>query len=191
VEAPLDATALLERVNALAADVAGARAQAERLREGGHAPSKDALDAIAALEERRSRLGEQLAGIAAAESAAPSTNATPAERAASDRDAAAALRRRAARLSARLEAAQARLLGESLAELSTRLAGMLRHARLGKIDAAVGDERRLERRIQDLAAGRFPASMMDRLHVEGLVGDDEEYWPPEVERWADEYENYR
>ena len=39
--------------------------------------------------------------------------------------------------------------------------------------------------------GRFPAEMFGKLHIEGLIGDDEEYWPPETERWADEYENYK
>ena len=68
---------------------------------------------------------------------------------------------------------------------------MLRQARLGKIDAVVGQKRKLERQIEDLAAGRFPAEMFGKLHIEGLIGDDEEYWPPEPERWADEYENYK
>ena len=62
---------------------------------------------------------------------------------------------------------------------------------LGKIDAVVGQKRKLERQIEDLAAGRFPPEMFGKLHLEGLIGDDEEYWPPEQERWADEYENYK
>jgi hypothetical protein len=33
--------------------------------------------------------------------------------------------------------------------------------------------------------------MLGRLETEGLIGDDEEYWPYEGEYWADEYENYR
>ena len=81
--------------------------------------------------------------------------------------------------------------GQALVDLRAKLDGMLRQARLGKIDAVVGQKRKLERQIEDLAAGRFPAEMFGKLHIEGLIGDDEEYWPPETERWADEYENYK
>jgi hypothetical protein len=55
----------------------------------------------------------------------------------------------------------------------------------------VGSKRNLEKQIEDLAAGRFPPEMYGRLHIEGLIGDDEEYWPPEPEIWLDEYENYK
>jgi hypothetical protein len=33
--------------------------------------------------------------------------------------------------------------------------------------------------------------MFGKLHIEGLIKDDEEYWPPEKEIWLDEYENYK
>ena len=55
----------------------------------------------------------------------------------------------------------------------------------------IGKKKRLEIEIANLAEGRYPTEMLGRLEVEGLIGDDEEYWPYEGEYWADEYENYR
>ena len=33
--------------------------------------------------------------------------------------------------------------------------------------------------------------MFGKLHLEGLIKDDEVYWPPEKELWRDEYENFK
>ena len=56
----------------------------------------------------------------------------------------------------------------------------------------MGSKRRVEMQIESLAAGRFPAELRDPLRVQGLLDDDEEYWPFEGEDWPDEYEeNYR
>jgi hypothetical protein len=110
---------------------------------------------------------------------------------ATDRERAGGLRVQVAQLAGRLDAASGELVRAALVDLRGRVEEMLRRARLGKIDAVVGEKRKLERQIEDLAAGRFPPELFGRLHIEGLIGDDEEYWPPEVERWADEYENYK
>ena len=64
-------------------------------------------------------------------------------------------------------------------------------AKLGKIDAVIGQKRRLEIEVQDLAAGRFPPELFGQLWEKGLIGDDEELWPFEGEYWADEYERFR
>ncbi|MFI5290100.1 MAG: hypothetical protein ACHQ17_10645, partial [Polyangia bacterium] len=90
-----------------------------------------------------------------------------------------------------LDKASGELVRKALVDLRGRLDDLLRRARLGKIDAVVGSKRNLEKQIEDLAAGRFPPEMYGRLHIEGLIGDDEEYWPPEPEIWLDEYENYK
>lgn len=42
--------------------------------------------------------------------------------------------------------------------------------------------------IESLAAGRFPPELQDPLAIQGLLRDDEEYWPFEGELWADEFE---
>ncbi len=75
-----------------------------------------------------------------------------------------------------------------LRELRERLGGELRRARIGRIDAVMGSKRRIEIQIESLAAGRFPAELVDPLRVQGLLRDDEEYWPFEGEYWEDEFD---
>jgi hypothetical protein len=97
-------------------------------------------------------------------------------------------------LPARVAAVRARLAGaasqraeQALRELRARLYGLLQRARIGRIDAVMGSKRRIELQIESLAAGRFPAELRDPLAVQGLLADDEEYWPFEGEDWPDEY----
>lgn len=103
--------------------------------------------------------------------------------------------RRARRFPARIRAMRERL-GEaanqaalrSLRTLRERLGGSLRRARIGRIDAVMGSKRRIEIQIESLAAGRFPPELVDPLRIQGLLRDDEEYWPFEGEYWADEFD---
>jgi tetratricopeptide (TPR) repeat protein len=97
----------------------------------------------------------------------------------------------ARKLRARLVDAVSALAEAALIDLDRRLRGLLRQARLTHIDAIIGKKKRLEIEIANLQEGRYPTEMLGRLEVEGLIGDDEEYWPYEGEYWADEYENYR
>ena len=62
---------------------------------------------------------------------------------------------------------------------------------MGRIDAVLGAKKKLEIEVRDMAAGRFPPELFGKLQIEGVVGDDEEFWPYEGEYWADEYEGYR
>ena len=73
--------------------------------------------------------------------------------------------------------------------LHHRLAGEVRRARIGRIDAVMGSKRRIEIQIESLAAGRFPPELVDPLRIQGLLRDDEEYWPFEGEYWRDETMN--
>ena len=78
---------------------------------------------------------------------------------------------------------------QALSQLRTlhdRLSSYLRRARIGHIDAAMGEKRRLERQIEALAAGRFPPEHVTRQRKQTYLRDDEEYWPFEGEDWADE-----
>ncbi|MFK8000244.1 MAG: hypothetical protein AB8H86_11650 [Polyangiales bacterium] len=103
---------------------------------------------------------------------------------------------RAARtLPSRVDAMRSRLTDaagnaavRSLRGLRRRLSGSLRRARIGRIDAVMGSKRRIEVQIESLAAGRFPPELIDPLRVQGLLRDDEEYWPFEGELWEDEFE---
>jgi hypothetical protein len=70
------------------------------------------------------------------------------------------------------------------------LSSLLRSAGIGRIDAVMGSKRRIEGQIESLAAGRFPAELRDPLLSQGLLADDEEYWPFQGEDWPDEYEEH-
>lgn len=84
-----------------------------------------------------------------------------------------------------VRAANSRVLGE-LRELHARLHSYLRRARIGHIDATMGEKRRIEREIEQLAAGRFPPEYTARKKTRAYLADDEEYWPYDGEDWADE-----
>ncbi len=91
----------------------------------------------------------------------------------------------------RLEKRADLLASTALDNLYTEARRVLDKAKLGKIDAVIGQKRRLEIEVQDLAAGRFPAELHGHLWEQGLIDDDEEFWPFEGEYWADEYEGWR
>ena len=97
----------------------------------------------------------------------------------------------AQRLRARLVAATTAIAEAALVDLDNRLRHMLGQARLTHIDAVIGKKKKLEIEIANLREGRYPADMFATLQLEGLMGDDEEYWPFEGEHWADEYDNYK
>jgi len=103
-----------------------------------------------------------------------------------DADKARSFERRALTLRPKLiSAANTRTLFE-LRTLHARLHSYLRRARIGHIDATMGEKRRLEREIESLAAGRFPPEHKSRTKTQAYLADDEEYWPHEGEGWADE-----
>ena len=59
-------------------------------------------------------------------------------------------------------------------------------------DQVTAARREAIRLLEDyLRDGRYPAELFATLQLEGLMGDDEEYWPFEGEYWSDEYENYK
>jgi hypothetical protein len=55
----------------------------------------------------------------------------------------------------------------------------------------IGQKRKLDIQVQDLAAGRFPEELIGRLWNASMIADDEEYWPFQGEYWADEYSDWR
>jgi TolA-binding protein len=97
----------------------------------------------------------------------------------------------AQKLRARLVAATTAIAEAALVDLDNRLRHMLAQARLTHIDAVIGKKKKLEIEIANLREGRYPAEMFAQLQLEGLMGDDEEYWPFEGEHWSDEYDNYK
>jgi hypothetical protein len=108
-----------------------------------------------------------------------------------DLAAARALETASRRLEARLRGRADAIAQAAVDRLHADTKRVLDKARLGKIDAVIGQKRRLEIEVQDLAAGRFPPELHGKMWEQGLIGDDEEFWPFEGEYWADEYEGYR
>jgi tetratricopeptide (TPR) repeat protein len=102
-----------------------------------------------------------------------------------------ALAGEARKLRAQLVVATSTIANKALVDLDVRLRELLRRARLTHIDAVIGKKKKLEIEIENLRQGRFPADLFATLQLEGLMGDDEEYWPFEGEYWSDEYENFK
>jgi tetratricopeptide (TPR) repeat protein len=102
-----------------------------------------------------------------------------------------ALAAEARKLRSQLVVATSTIANKALVDLDVRLRELLRRARLTHIDAVIGKKKKLEIEIANLRQGRFPADLFATLQLEGLMGDDEEYWPFEGEYWSDEYENYK
>lgn len=151
---------------------------------------------IAETEKTLNRLAERLDAL---EARADELRAQPRDVGAGDADALPALLTsdssfvdalpsRAAQVRTALLAAADARAEQGLRELRVRLDGLVRRARIGRIDAVMGSKRRIERQIESLAAGRLPLEYRDSLRTQGLLADDEEYWPHEGEDWPDEYE---
>ena len=91
----------------------------------------------------------------------------------------------------KLEAAGDKLAQASVEKLYNDTRRVLDKAKLGKIDAVIGQKRKLDIEVQDLAAGRFPEELVGKLWNASMIADDEEYWPWQGEYWADEYAGFR
>ncbi len=102
-----------------------------------------------------------------------------------------ALRTRTLATAERIDEQAAQVASVRLQLLARRIDDLLGEARMGRIDAVLGAKKKLEIEVRDMAAGRFPPELFGKLQIEGVVGDDEEFWPYEGEYWADEYEGYR
>lgn len=195
-EEAADAAAVADDLRALGEQVADARRALARGRAAGTVPADAADEEAARLAALADRV-ERAAGKARA-----LTDAADAERAAAapaglrqllDDDVRGARRldRQAATLRDRLEAAAAAQAQGAIDRLYTQTKRVLDKARLGKVDAVIGQKRALDIKVADLAAGRFPEELIGRMWEQGLIGDDEELWPFEGEYWADEYEGWR
>jgi hypothetical protein len=202
-ESPESAVAMIgsdtDELASLERDVATARAaaralsvQLDAMREAGATPAQlDPLeDDVRALSERAHELETR---VRAARSALGTEASGPADGSieallSTDRSAALRFPPRVAALRARMITAAGDAAVRALEELRDRLGHGMRQARIGRIDAVMGSKRRIEIQIESLAAGRFPPELMDPLRIQGLLRDDEEYWPFEGEMWEDEYE---
>lgn len=195
-EAAADATSVADDLRALEEQVAAARAELARGQKAGTVPDDVAAEEATRLADLAARVGAaaQKARALAAAADADRTAAAPASlRPLLDQDVSAARRldRQAAELLAKLEAESAIRSQAMIERLYTGTKRILDKARLGKVDAVIGQKRALDIKVQDLAAGRFPEELYGRMWEQGLIGDDEELWPFEGEFWSDEYEGWR
>jgi hypothetical protein len=191
-----DAAGLLEDVRRLRAEVTAARAELRRGRRAGTLKEMAAAEEdqrLVALEREVELLEAKVGGLAAESDAALAEDAQGALGKMIEKDLgeARALAGQARELEARLTAAADGRARASLDALYADTRRVLDKAKLGKIDAVIGQKRVLDIAVQDLASGRYPPELHGRLWEAGLIGDDEEYWPPEGELWKDEYEGWR
>ncbi len=191
-----DAVALVEDLRNLGGTIDEQRAAVRRARRDGTLADRDAkaeLDRLGELSTRqRTALAEaQTAADRAA--AAVTAAAPPGLRPLIEADVAEARRidRAAHALRRDIETAAETLAQQAIERLYLDTRKVLDKAKLGKIDAVIGQKRKLDIEVQDLAAGRFPEELIGRLWNAGMIGDDEEYWPWEGEYWADEYAGWR
>ena len=172
------------------------RALSEQLSEMRNHGAEDAQ--LDPLEAELVGLGRRVAAMERALSQLQASQAPPAETGGGAGGIEAMLRRdrrQASRFASRVADVRGRMVGaanaaalRALRELRINLGGYLRRSRIGRIDAVMGSKRRIEIQIESLAAGRFPPELQDPLSIQGLLRDDEEYWPFEGEYWADEFE---
>ncbi|MCX5743020.1 MAG: hypothetical protein NT062_11045 [Proteobacteria bacterium] len=191
-----DANAVVEDLRRLAAQVGDQRTQIAQARHAGTIEAAAAAEELARLDELAKKTGAAIArAVATADTAAgaETAQAAPAIRPmiTADVDAARRLDKRAHALEAQLLVAGEQLAGQMMDTLYTETRRVLDKAKLGKVDAVIGQKRKLDIEVQDLAAGRFPEELIGKLWNAGMIADDEELWPYEGEYWADEYEGWR
>ncbi|MBK9031721.1 MAG: hypothetical protein IPL61_10420 [Myxococcales bacterium] len=195
-EAAVDANGVAEDLRALDEQVARARRELARGKAAGTVPDDVAAEEGARLAALASKVDAATAKARALAAAADADRASAAPaglRPLLDDDLRGARRldRDSHALLRSLEDASARQSQAMVDRLYTSTKRILDKARLGKVDAVIGQKRALDIKVQDLASGRFPEELYGRLWEQGMIGDDEELWPFEGEYWADEYEGWR
>lgn len=191
-----DANATLEDLRRLVHQIEEQHAEIARAKREGTIAGEAAAEELKRLDSLHKRA---TAAVAAAATAADrAAQAVSAGAAASlkplletDLRDARRLDKAAHALSEKLEEAGDALAQAMTEKLYQATRRVLDKTKLGKVDAIIGQKRKLDIEVQDLAAGRFPEELRARLWNASMIGDDEEYWPFQGEYWADEYEGWR
>jgi TolA-binding protein len=180
-------TAFVARIRALRADIAREK---QLLIDSSY---DDAGEAAAARIPALDRADAQLASLADRLHQASSASGDPAlkRRIAADLSRTQAFESRTRVLGQSFDRAADELASRELLRLQTGLVRIFEKARLGKIDAVIGEKRMYEKEIEDIAADRYMPRKVGQIYEHGLISDTEEYWPPEEEVWEDEYEGWR
>jgi hypothetical protein len=191
-----DANATVEDLRRLGAQIAESRDALARGRREGTVPEDAAASEMKRLDELATRQRQALvnAGAAADKAAAAvGAGASAGLRPLLQADLAEARRldKAAHDLARQLDEAGDKLAQAAVEKLYLDTRKVLDKAKLGKVDAIIGQKRKLDIEVQDLAAGRFPEELIGRLWNASMIADDEEYWPWQGEFWADEYAGWR
>ena len=191
-----DANAVVEDLRRLVGQIRAQQSELARARAEGMILPGDADDETARLDKLLERArGAAQTAVATADRAADQVvaQAQGSIRPMIQRDIADARRLDQAShaLLAKLEQAADKLAQQAVDKLYTETRRVLDKAKLGKVDAIIGQKRKLDIEVQDLAAGRFPEELIGKMWNASMIGDDEEYWPWQGEYWADEYEGWR
>jgi tetratricopeptide (TPR) repeat protein len=78
-----------------------------------------------------------------------------------------------------------------LARVRKDMERIVERAKLGKVDAVIGEKRKAEKDIEELAAGTYVPPNLSKAFQQGLIEEDEIYWPAEEEVWEDEYDRWK
>ena len=191
-----DANALVEDLRRLSEKITESKSELARGRREGLVPPDVAADESKRLDALYEKTKSSLTNaIAAADKAAAAVTAetSPGIRPLIQNDIAEARRldRASHALLEKLQAAGDKLAQGQIEKLYTDTRRVLDKAKLGKVDAVIGQKRKLDIEVQDLAAGRFPEELIGKLWNASMIGDDEEFWPWQGEFWADEYAGFR
>jgi hypothetical protein len=191
-----DANATVEDLRRLANQVTAQRDEIARAKREGTIAADAATDELKRLEELRGKVDKAVVhAVSAADAAAQAVSAQTSAglKPLLDADIADARRldKSAHALATQLDDAGDKLAQLAIERLYEDTRKVLDKAKLGKVDAVIGQKRKLDIAVQDLAAGRFPEELRGRLWNASMLGDDEEFWPFQGEYWADEYEGFR
>jgi TolA-binding protein len=191
-----DANATVEDLRRLGTQVSEQHDEIARAKREGTMAADAAGNELERLDELGAKVHKAVDGaVAAADTAAraATAQATSGIKPLIEADIGEARRldKRAHALSAQLDDAGDQLAQRAIEHLYEANKKVLDKAKLGKVDAVIGQKRKLDIEVQDLAAGRFPEELRGRLWNASMIGDDEEYWPFQGEYWADEYEGFR
>jgi len=83
------------------------------------------------------------------------------------------------------------LAQKELARVRAQLLRIVERARLGRIDSVIGEKRKLEKEVEDITNDKWMPPQIGKALQNRLIGEDEEYWPPEEEIWEDEYTGWK
>ena len=187
---------MVEDLRRLATQITVSKSELARGRREGTLPADVAADEAKRLDALGAKIATALGNATAAADKAASavgaqTSAGIRPLLQADLGEARRLDRSSHALLQKLEDAGDKLAQGQIERLFNETRRVLDKAKLGKVDAVIGQKRKLDIEVQDLAAGRFPEELIGKLWNAGMIGDDEEYWPWQGEYWADEYAGWR